>query len=76
MWELGRSRVLQAYIGVVIMSHCGFTFHVSNMKAVTYSHKHEFQVWVFWIEDLYMSLCAHHPKSDRLPSPRIWIWFP
>ena len=28
-----------------------------------------FQVYIFLIHDLYIALCAHHPKSDHLLSP-------
>ena len=32
----------------------------------------KFQVYISLIHDLYIALCAHHPKSSHLLSPDIW----
>ena len=31
-----------------------------------------FQVYTSMTHDLHIALCAHHPKSNHLPSPYIW----
>ena len=34
------------------------------------------QVYISMIHDLYIALCAHHPKSNHLPSSYIWSSLP